>query len=90
MKASFQLTLMVGPSKTVLANMPLARNASVDRATGLRVWEFQATPVMSTYLNAWVIGVLFPWQKLSSHTVGPYKGCAKAAPSRLRQECNSL
>ena len=32
------------------------RDAAIDPATGLSVWEFQATPVMSTYLNAWVIG----------------------------------
>ena len=58
MKASFQLTLAAPPSATVLTNMPPARDASVDPVTHLRIWEFQATPVMSTYLNAWVIGTL--------------------------------
>ena len=58
LKATFATTLLLPPAEQALSNMPLLGdgNATLDPATGLRAWRFAATPVMSTYLNAWVIG----------------------------------
>lgn len=56
MKATFQTTLALPPAEMALSNMPLVGNASLDPTSGLRVWAFDTTPVMSSYLNAWVVG----------------------------------
>ena len=61
LKATFLTTLLLGPeAELALSNMPLLGGTHpppLDPATGLRAWAFQQSPVMSSYLNAWVIGV---------------------------------
>ncbi len=56
MKATFQLTLLLEEEEVALFNTQLANDTSIDPASGLRIWEFEPTPVMSTYIVAWAIG----------------------------------
>jgi aminopeptidase N len=60
LKATFAMALLLPRAQQALSNMPLlGGDAALDAATGLRAWRFAVTPVMSTYLNAWVVGALF-------------------------------
>jgi len=64
-KATFaiQLTTDIGEdAQTVLGNMPIAHQETVD---GRLVTTFEQTPRMSTYLAAFVVGAL---QKKTTHT----------------------
>lgn len=60
LKATFLTTLLLPPEvELALSNMPLLGSIDpppLDPTTGLRKWAFANSPVMSTYLNAWVIG----------------------------------
>ncbi len=56
MKATFQLTLLLEEHEVALFNTWLSNGTSIDPNTGLRVWEFVPTPIMSSYLVAWAIG----------------------------------
>ncbi|EIE20598.1 hypothetical protein COCSUDRAFT_44006 [Coccomyxa subellipsoidea C-169] len=58
MKATFQLTLLLEEEEVALFNTQLANDTRIDPASGLRIWEFEPTPVMSTYIVAWAIGNL--------------------------------
>jgi len=54
-KAKFDVTLTTEPNVNVLGNMPIKKQV-VDE--GLLVTTFETTPIMSTYLVAWVVGEL--------------------------------
>lgn len=54
-KATFDVTLTTEPEVTVLGNMPVRHQKTED---GKLVTTFETTPLMSTYLLAWVIGEL--------------------------------
>eukprot|EP00741_Cyanophora_paradoxa_P021661 tig00000241_g20907.t1 len=54
LKATFDVTIRAPANRVVLSNMPEA--SSQTNADGSRTVAFQRTPVMSTYLLAWVIG----------------------------------
>lgn len=54
-KAVFNLTLTTEANVTVIANTPVKKQAKTDE---LLTTNFEPTPVMSTYLLAWVIGKL--------------------------------
>ncbi len=62
-KASFDLTLITDKNETVLSNMPHLQQ--VTENNGLQTTVFEQTPVMSTYLLAFVVGNL---QRLSGQT----------------------
>ena len=54
-KATFDVTLTTAPDIIVLGNMPIDLQKNED---GLLVTRFVTTPLMSTYLLAWVTGEL--------------------------------
>lgn len=54
-KATFDLELTTEPGITVIANAPVKSQAEQD---GKLITSFSTTPVMSTYLLAWVAGKL--------------------------------
>jgi aminopeptidase N len=61
-KATFDVTLITEPNQTVLGNMPTKEQH--EEAKHL-VTTFETTPVMSTYLLAWVVGEM---HKKTAHT----------------------
>jgi aminopeptidase N len=54
-KATFDVTLVTETDVTVLGNMPTKQQYTYENQL---VTEFQTTPIMSTYLVAWVVGQL--------------------------------
>ncbi|HUC96595.1 MAG TPA: M1 family metallopeptidase, partial [Candidatus Saccharimonadales bacterium] len=52
-KATFDVTLITDADQTVLGNMPVKEQRNQDKQL---VTTFETTPIMSTYLLAWVIG----------------------------------
>lgn len=54
-KATFDVTLETETAVTVVGNMPIK---SQQEQSGALVTTFETTPVMSTYLLAWVVGPL--------------------------------
>ena len=56
MKATFQVTLIVSSDLQAVSNTPVERES--DAGGGLRRVEYAKTPVMSTYLLAFVVGDL--------------------------------
>lgn len=61
-KARFDVTLITEPGVVVLGNMPIAKQTEQD---GALTTTFLTTPVMSSYLLAWVVGDL---HKQTAHT----------------------
>jgi len=55
-KATFDVTIVAEENKTVLSNMPLIDSLSVIGSSNLKRFRFERTPIMSTYLLAFVIG----------------------------------
>jgi aminopeptidase N len=65
-KATFTLTMVVPGGMQVLSNMPVVEDMSIDEPpteTSGRVVTFDKTPIMSTYLLAFVIGEFEPIRK---------------------------
>lgn len=56
LKATFDVTIVADKDKTVLSNMPLIDATSVEGSASLQRFRFERTPIMSTYLLAFVIG----------------------------------
>lgn len=54
-KATFDVTIVADESKTVLSNMPCLDACALE-GTNLKKFRFQRTPIMSTYLLAFVVG----------------------------------
>jgi aminopeptidase N len=63
-KATFRVSITHTPHLTALSNMPVASQEGRDKAT---LTTFDTTPVMSTYLAAFVVGDL---QRMSTTTKG--------------------
>jgi len=55
-KATFDVTIIADQSKTVLSNMPLIDSLPVQGSSNLKSFRFEKTPIMSTYLLAFVVG----------------------------------
>lgn len=53
-KATFDVTIVASEDRVVLSNMPVKSESSGDK--GLKVVTFERTPIMSTYLLAFVVG----------------------------------
>ena len=59
LKATFDVTLRVPADREALGNMPPLKSAPASAAGGPAGWKdvaFARTPLMSTYLVAWVVG----------------------------------
>ncbi len=56
LKATFDVTIVADKDKTVLSNMPLIDAVNVEGSTNLQRFRFERTPIMSTYLLAFVVG----------------------------------
>ncbi len=55
-KATFYLTLIVPEDRTAISNMPMRKEFSIGN--GQKAVQFDTTPVMSTYLLAFIVGDL--------------------------------
>lgn len=55
-KATFAVTMVVPDGRQCLSNMPVKEETPADEEGGTRTIKFDTTPVMSTYLLAFVIG----------------------------------
>ena len=62
-KATFDVTLTVPRSLTAVSNMPIVGESSID--SSLKAVKFDTTPIMSTYLLAFVVGELASIEKMS-------------------------
>lgn len=56
LKATFDVTIVADQDKTVLSNMPLLDATPVEGNSTLKRFRFDRTPIMSTYLLAFVVG----------------------------------
>jgi len=56
LKATFDITIIAEKTKTVLSNMPLIDSVEVADKPTLAKFRFQKTPIMSTYLLAFIVG----------------------------------
>ena len=54
LKATFDVTLVVPEDRVALSNMPVKSESKVDG--GLRSVTYETTPIMSTYLLAFIVG----------------------------------
>lgn len=79
-KATFDVTLTTEPDITVLGNMPV-KSQKIEN--GKLITEFETTPVMSSYLLAWVAGELHKKtaQTKSGVEVNVWATPAQSAPS---------
>ncbi|KAJ2519221.1 hypothetical protein H4217_002823 [Coemansia sp. RSA 1939] len=68
-KATFDITLRVKEELVALSNMDVAKTESVG--DGLKEVSFSTTPIMSTYLLAFVVGEL---EYIEAETSGKYNG----------------
>lgn len=55
-KATFDVTLIVPKDRVALSNMPVVKETELDGNADWKVLTYQKTPIMSTYLVAFVIG----------------------------------
>jgi puromycin-sensitive aminopeptidase len=55
-KATFDVTLVVPADRVALSNMPVKKEAACETDAALKVVEFDRTPIMSSYLLAFVVG----------------------------------
>lgn len=56
LKATFDITLVVPKNRVALSNMPVKSESDDASDTNLRVVKYERSPIMSTYLLAYVIG----------------------------------
>ncbi|GFO32573.1 puromycin-sensitive aminopeptidase [Plakobranchus ocellatus] len=56
LKATFDVTLIAPKDKVALSNMPIISDKEVEDDSGLKEVSYATTPVMSTYLLAFVVG----------------------------------
>ncbi|OMJ09869.1 Aminopeptidase 1, partial [Smittium culicis] len=70
LKATFSVTLNSKPGLTALSNMDV-KVQSTDPKTGLVASKFEITPIMSTYLLAFIVGEL---EYIEDYTSGEYNG----------------
>ncbi|XP_023932531.1 puromycin-sensitive aminopeptidase, partial [Lingula anatina] len=55
-KATFDVTLVVPKDRVALSNMPVESETALESDSNLKVLKYGRTPVMSTYLLAFVVG----------------------------------
>jgi len=55
-KATFEITLIAPKDRVVLSNMPIEKETDYEHDKNKRVVKFQKSPIMSTYLVAYIIG----------------------------------
>jgi len=55
-KATFDITLIVPKDRVALCNMPVVADTPYEQDANLHVVKFDRTPIMSTYLVAFVVG----------------------------------
>lgn len=55
-KATFDITIVTNIAKTVLSNMPLKDTKIYDKDNSLTEYHFERTPIMPTYLVAFIVG----------------------------------
>ena len=55
-KATFDITMIVPKDKVTLSNMNVIEETAHQEDSGLKIVKFARTPIMSTYLLAFVIG----------------------------------
>lgn len=55
-KATFDVTLVGPKDRVILSNMPVQSETTLESDSGQKVLTFQRTPIMSTYLLAFVVG----------------------------------
>lgn len=86
LKATFEFSITVAEDYTALSNTPVLSSKVLDdgkkkgavEASGLKLVKFQKTPIMSTYLLAWIVGKL---DYVESFTERSYSG--KKLPVRV-------
>ncbi|XP_076459324.1 puromycin-sensitive aminopeptidase-like isoform X2 [Babylonia areolata] len=55
-KATFDVTLVGPKDRVILSNMPVVTETTLESDSSQKVMTFQRTPIMSTYLLAFVVG----------------------------------
>ena len=55
-KATFDIKIIAEEHKTVLSNMPLVDSVPIENRPTYKRFTFQRTPIMSTYLVAFIVG----------------------------------
>ena len=55
-KSTFDVTLIVPKDKVALSNMPVKKTTDHPTNNSLQIVEYDRTPIMSTYLLAFVVG----------------------------------
>ncbi len=83
-KATFRLTLIAPSDKVVLSNTPVAKQEPVAGQQHLLATTFEATPRMSTYLLAFVVG------ELNSKTTHTKRGTSVSIWATIAQPTDSL
>lgn len=86
LKATFSFTITVAEDYTALSNTPIVTSKTLDdgkkkgaiESSGLKIVKFQKTPIMSTYLVAWIVGKL---DYVEAYTERAYNG--KKLPVRV-------
>lgn len=86
LKATFEFSITVAEDYTALSNTPILSSKVLDdgkkkgavEASGLKLVKFQKTPIMSTYLVAWIVGKL---DYVEAYTERAYGG--KKIPVRV-------
>jgi len=56
LKASFEVTLVIPKNRTALSNMPVKSETELSTDQAWKVVSFEKTPIMSTYLLAFIVG----------------------------------
>ena len=64
-KATFDVTITVASHFTALSNMPVVKETASDDGV-TKTFVYARSPIMSTYLLAWVVGEL---EKISDITI---------------------
>jgi aminopeptidase N len=79
LKAVFKVTLVVPKNKTYLANMQVEKEEEHPYSTNKKVVIYKETPLMSTYLLAFVVG---DFDSISSETQKKVKVSVYAPPNK--------
>eukprot|EP00824_Muranothrix_gubernata_P001187 TRINITY_DN113_c2_g1_i1.p1 TRINITY_DN113_c2_g1~~TRINITY_DN113_c2_g1_i1.p1 ORF type:complete len:923 (-),score=205.70 TRINITY_DN113_c2_g1_i1:106-2874(-) len=85
-KATFDVTLVVSKDLVAISNMPIAE---VIEDQDVKVVRFETTPIMSTYLLAFIVG---EFEFIETHTtdgvkVRVYTGIGKTAQGEFALDC---
>ncbi|GAA5799773.1 hypothetical protein HPULCUR_005191 [Helicostylum pulchrum] len=72
LKATFDVTLNVPSDLTALSNMDVISDSPAAKSSpGLKTVKYATTPLMSTYLLAFIVG---PFEYIEGFTTGEYNG----------------